>query len=209
MGVLTVLACAICAGRAIAAWRRTTFNPLVQGSTPWRPTRQNLVWIMVLVDRVSVVRVTGLCGELDLASRFEELAQTVADALDAAAPRGLAAPCCVGTTAGTSCGTAGPATSTPSGNYPPWPRLAARLRRPAPRPGPRSGVLRPLAPRHHAPCRRHHPHMRTTVRHAAPFLVTGRLSPGVLRFPVVRCSVTLAISISPSVGLSIAAMGDR
>jgi len=49
MGVLMVLACAICAGRAITAWRRATFNPLVQGSTPWRPTRQNVVLIMVLV----------------------------------------------------------------------------------------------------------------------------------------------------------------
>ena len=34
----------------------------------------------------------GLRGDLDLASRFEELAQTVADALDAAAPCGPAAP---------------------------------------------------------------------------------------------------------------------
>ena len=39
---------------------------------------------------------TGLRGELDLASRFEELAQTVADALDAAAPRGPAASCWIG-----------------------------------------------------------------------------------------------------------------
>ena len=38
----------------------------------------------------------GLRGELDLAARFEELAQTVADALDAAAPRGLAAPHWIG-----------------------------------------------------------------------------------------------------------------
>jgi hypothetical protein len=30
---------------------RATFNPLVQGSTPWRPTRQNTILIMVLVDR--------------------------------------------------------------------------------------------------------------------------------------------------------------
>ena len=34
----------------------------------------------------------GLRGDLDLAARFEDLAQTVADALDAAAPRGPAAP---------------------------------------------------------------------------------------------------------------------
>ncbi len=34
----------------------------------------------------------GLTGDLNLATRFEELARTVADALDAAAPRGPAAP---------------------------------------------------------------------------------------------------------------------
>jgi hypothetical protein len=38
----------------------------------------------------------GLCGDLDLAARFEELAQTVANALDAAAPRGPAAPFWIG-----------------------------------------------------------------------------------------------------------------
>ncbi len=38
----------------------------------------------------------GLRGDLDLAGRFEELAQTVADALDAAAPRGPAAPIWIG-----------------------------------------------------------------------------------------------------------------
>ena len=37
-----------------------------------------------------------LRGDLDLAARFEELAQTVAGALDAAAPRGPAAPCWIG-----------------------------------------------------------------------------------------------------------------
>ena len=86
----------------------------------------------------------GLHGDLDLAARFEELAQTVADALDAAAPRGPAAPywigldrrpsvpnspscgggpirCYASTTLATSCGTAGPATSMPSGNCPRWP----------------------------------------------------------------------------------------
>jgi hypothetical protein len=86
----------------------------------------------------------GLRGDLDLAARFEELAQTVADALDAAAPRGPAAPYWIGldrqahgrnwpscgtgptpysasTTPVMSCGSAGPATSTPSGNCPPWP----------------------------------------------------------------------------------------
>ena len=38
----------------------------------------------------------GLHGDLDLAARIEELAQIVADALDAAAPRGPAAPCWIG-----------------------------------------------------------------------------------------------------------------
>jgi hypothetical protein len=34
----------------------------------------------------------GLKGDLDLAARFEELARTVADALDATSPRGPATP---------------------------------------------------------------------------------------------------------------------
>ena len=38
----------------------------------------------------------GLRGDLDLVARFEELARTVADTLDAAAPRGPAAPSWVG-----------------------------------------------------------------------------------------------------------------
>ena len=38
----------------------------------------------------------GLRGDLDLAARIEELAQVVADALDAAAPRGPAAPSWLG-----------------------------------------------------------------------------------------------------------------
>ena len=54
----------------------------------------------------------GLRTGLDLAARFEDLAQTVADALEAAAPRGPAAPYWTGT------GTAAP-----------------RCRRPGRRPG--------------------------------------------------------------------------
>lgn len=38
----------------------------------------------------------GIRGDLDLAAHFEDLARTVADALDAAAPRGPAAPCWIG-----------------------------------------------------------------------------------------------------------------
>jgi hypothetical protein len=86
----------------------------------------------------------GLRADPNLAARFEDLAQTVTDALEAAAPRGPAAPYWIGLDrdtyatrladlrrwadtvlrqhyAATSCGTAGPATSMPSGNCPPWP----------------------------------------------------------------------------------------
>ena len=38
----------------------------------------------------------GIVGDLDLAARFEELAQIAAGALDAATPRGPAAPCWIG-----------------------------------------------------------------------------------------------------------------
>jgi hypothetical protein len=38
----------------------------------------------------------GLRDDLDLAARFDELARAVADTLDAAAPRGPAAPCWIG-----------------------------------------------------------------------------------------------------------------
>ncbi len=34
------------AGSAPVALGRATFNPLVQGSTPWRPTRKNTILIM-------------------------------------------------------------------------------------------------------------------------------------------------------------------
>src|ERR1700761_1809393 len=59
MTVLTVSALAISAGRATTALRLATFNPLVQGSTPWRPTSQNTMSIMVSVDRVPVHRAQG------------------------------------------------------------------------------------------------------------------------------------------------------
>ena len=86
----------------------------------------------------------GLRADLNLADRFDQLAQAVADALDTAAPRGpplptgsawtatpttLSSPTCAdgptpycaSTTPATKCGSAGPVTSTPSGNCPPWP----------------------------------------------------------------------------------------
>jgi hypothetical protein len=84
----------------------------------------------------------GLRAEVNLAARFEDLARTVADALDAAAPGGPAAPYWIGLDrdtcharlaelrrwtdtvlrqhyGGYELRTAGPATSTPSGNCPP------------------------------------------------------------------------------------------
>lgn len=52
--------------------------------------RGQIVLINERLDRA------GLRGDLDLAARFEALAEMVADALDAAAPRGPAAPYWVG-----------------------------------------------------------------------------------------------------------------
>ena len=52
--------------------------------------RGQVVLISECLDRA------GLRGDLDLAARVEELAQTVASALDAAAPRGPAAPFWIG-----------------------------------------------------------------------------------------------------------------
>ena len=86
----------------------------------------------------------GLRDDVNLAARFEDLAKTVADVLDTASPRGPAAPYWIGldrdtyttqladlrrwadTVLGQHYGgyelpAAGPATSGPSGNYPPWP----------------------------------------------------------------------------------------
>ena len=133
----------------------------------------------------------GLRGDLDLVARFEEVARSVADTLDAAAPRGPTAPagsawtarhtwpswpscatgptpCYASTTPVTSSGPAGPATSTPSGNCPRWPPPGITRTAPASRPGPRPGVLRPLAAGRHAPRRAHHPRMRSGLRHGPP-----------------------------------------
>ena len=49
--------------------------------------------IRALNDRLDQA---GLHADLNLAARFEELARTVADALDTATPRGPAAPCWIG-----------------------------------------------------------------------------------------------------------------
>jgi len=86
----------------------------------------------------------GLRADLNLAARFEDLAQTVADALEAAAPHGPAAPHWIGLDpdtyqarlaelrrwadtvlrqhyGGYELRDCWPAISTPSGNCPPWP----------------------------------------------------------------------------------------
>ena len=161
------------------------------------------------------------------------LAQTVGDALDAAAPRRLAAPCWIGLDR-QACATqlaelrqwADTVLRRHYGGYELrdcWPShihavwelstlalcMAQHLRRRTPRPGPRPGVPRPLASRHHAPHRPHHSDMHTAVRHFPPFLVTGRLSTSALWLPVVSCYATLVISTQPSMGLPTAAMGDR
>lgn len=139
----------------------------------------------------------GLRGDLDLAARFEELAQAVADALDVAAPRRPAAPCWIGLDrqafsaqlaevrrradtvqrqhyCGYELRDCWPSHITPSGNCPRWPPhgttpTAAN----APTwPVPWSSTT--AGSRHHAPHRRHHPHLRTGMRHPPPPLMTGR-----------------------------------
>jgi len=58
------------------------------------------VQVAALRGQVSLINkrldAAGLTGDLDLAARFDQLAETVDDALDAAAPRGPAAPYWIG-----------------------------------------------------------------------------------------------------------------
>ena len=134
----------------------------------------------------------GLRADLNLADRFEDLAQTVADALDAAAPRGPAAPYWIGLDRDTYHARladlrrwADTVLCQHYGGYELrdcWPRhihavwelstLAAEWHRTysgtPPRPGPGPGVLRPLAPEHHAPHCRHDPGVHDAMRHAPP-----------------------------------------
>ena len=151
---------------------------------------------------------SGLSAGVNLAARFEELAQTVTCALEAAAPRGPAArtgsawtatptppgwptcgsgptPCSASNTAATSSGTAGPATSTPSGNCRPWPPNGITHTAATARSRPGLGVLRPLATRHHAPHHRHHPDVRAPMRVAPQPWRLGCSSP----VPPTRLSV--------------------
>ena len=131
----------------------------------------------------------GLLADLNLAARFDQLAQTVTDALDTAAPRGPAAPYWIGLDTDTHHAQltdlrhwADTVLRQQYGGYELpdcWPRhihavwelstLAAewhRIYAGHARPGPRPGVLRPVATRHHAPYHRHHPQLHAAVRDA-------------------------------------------
>ena len=134
----------------------------------------------------------GLRADLDLAARFEDLAQTVADALEAAAPRGPAAPYWIGLDRDTYharladlrrwadtvlrqhyggyelAGLLAPPHPRRLGTVYPGRRVAPDLQRQPPRPGPGPGVLRPLAPEHHAPHCWHDPGVHDAMRHAPP-----------------------------------------
>ena len=138
----------------------------------------------------------GLRGDLNLVARFEDLARSVADTLDAAAPRGPTPPagsawtarltwpswpscgagptlCCASTTPVMSSGTVGPATSTPSGNCPLWPppgitRTAANVPTwPAPWSSTTAGCRAPCAASRTSPA-----HATPDCVHAPPLLVT-------------------------------------
>ena len=132
----------------------------------------------------------GLRADVNLAARFEDLAQTVADALEAAAPRGPAAPYWIGLdrdTYATQLADLRRWADTVLGQHYAgyelpgcWPRhihaiwelstLAAEWHRTysrqTSRPCPGPGVLRPVAAEHHAPYHPGHPPMRAAVRDA-------------------------------------------
>ena len=132
----------------------------------------------------------GLHADLNLATRFEELAGTVADALDTASPRGPAAPYWIGLDRDTYhaqladlCQWADTVLRQHYGGYELrecWPRHIHVIWDcpPSPPSGtaptaghpptlvPGPGLLRPVAARHHAPHHRHHPHMHAAMRDA-------------------------------------------
>ena len=132
----------------------------------------------------------GLRAGLNLAARFEDLAQTVADALDAAAPRGPAAPYWIGLDRDTyharlaelrqwadtvlspalrrlrAAGLLAPPHPRRLGTVYPGRRVAPYLQRQPLRPGPGPGVLRPVAACHDAPHHRHHRRMHAALRDA-------------------------------------------
>ena len=87
---------------AAALLRRTMTSPHAEPSAQALGESLAALAVQVAALRGQIAQINrrldraGLRGDLDLAARFEELAQTVADALDAAAPRGPAAPSWIG-----------------------------------------------------------------------------------------------------------------
>ncbi len=116
----------------------------------------------------------GLHADLNLAARFEELARTVADALDAAAPRGPAAPYWIGLDRGTY--------HAQLADLRQW---ADTVLRPALRRLRAAGVLAPPHPRHLGtihPGRRMAPHLRRDTPDLARALeFYDRWLPGTMR----------------------------
>ena len=130
----------------------------------------------------------GLRADVNLAARFEDLAQTVAEALEAAAPRGPAAPYWIGLDRDTYAtrladlrqwantvlrehyggyelaGLLAPPHPCRLGTVDPGRRMASHLQRQPPRSRPGPGVLRPVAARHHTPHHRHHPDVHAAMR---------------------------------------------
>ena len=74
---------------------------------------------------------------------------------------------CAANTAATSSPPAGQTTRTPSGNCPPSPPNGTAPTAAHTQPGPGTGIPRPVAPRHHAPHRRHHPPVQPRMRRPA------------------------------------------
>src|SRR5689334_11645471 len=96
-----------CAGSAswrspAALPRRTMTSPQAEPSTQALGETLAALAVQVAALRGQIAQINqrldraGLHGDLDLAARFEDLAQTVADALDAAAPCGPTAPYWIG-----------------------------------------------------------------------------------------------------------------
>jgi hypothetical protein len=171
-------------------------------TAPAEPTPQALseglaalaMQVAALRGQISLINArldqAGLLGDVNLADRFEDLAQTVADALDTASPRGPAAPYWIGLDRDTYTtqladlrrwadtvlgqhyggyelpGLLAPPHPRHLGTVHPGRRMAPHLQPESPRPGPGPGVLRPVAPRHHAPHHRHHPCMHAALRDA-------------------------------------------
>ena len=136
-------------------------------TAPAEPTPQALseglaalaMQVAALRGQISLINArldqAGLLGDINLAARFEDLAQTVADALDTASPRGPAAPYWIGLDRDT---------------YHPAGRPASLGRRRAPPALRRLRTPRLLAPSHPRhlgtvhPGRRMAPHLRRETR---------------------------------------------